>query len=221
MSVNPWTSAAAARASLRTFINDGPQDRAVKGKQVFGPVDGTNTQFITWEDRLVPGTLVVSINLTDVPANQVTEVDDVMGIFTLAQAPAPQQFVRARYFFQYFLDSELDEAMRQAAIECVDTDDITQVPVTLYNSALNFGGHFGFQKQAIRWAQRMSQRFLLEEEPTNEDLQARPNHFLALAKEYYRQAVQMRDGSYMRKGRRNAPAWNVNKPRLRPIAPRT
>src|SRR5215467_6510349 len=98
MSVNPWTSAAAARASLRTFINDGPQDRAVKGKQVFGPVDGTNTQFITWEDRLVPGTLVVSINLTDVPANQVTEVDDVMGIFTLAQAPAPQQFVRARYF---------------------------------------------------------------------------------------------------------------------------
>ncbi len=219
--VNPWSSSPQARASLRTFLNDGPQDRPVKGKQVFGPVDGTNTQFITWEDRLVPGTLVVSINLTDVPASQVTEVDDVMGIFTLATPPQAQQIVRARYFFQYFLDTELDEALRQAAIECIDTDDITQVPMTLYNAALNYGGHFGFQKQAIRWAQRMSQRFLLEEEPTNEDLQARPNHFLLLAKEYWKQAVVMRDGVYMRKGRRNAPAFAINKPRLRPIAPRS
>src|SRR5262249_54761350 len=133
-----------------------------------------NRQFITWEDRLVPGTLVVSVNLTDLTAGQFAEVDDVMGIFTLTTAPAAQTSVRARYFFQYFLDAELDEAMRMAAIECIDTDDITQVPITLYNAALNFGGHFGFQKMAIRWAQRMSQRFLLEEEPTNEDLQARP-----------------------------------------------
>ena len=220
MAVNPWTSAASARASLRTFVNDGPQDRPVKGKQVFGSVDGTNRQFITWEDRLVPGTLVVSINLTDIPAVQVTETDNVMGLFTLTTAPAAQQIVRARYYFQYFLDAELDEALRQSAIELVEVDDITVVPMTLYNAALNYGGHFGYQKQAIRWAQRMSQRFLLEEEPTSEDLQARPNHFLQIAKEYYKQAVVMRDGAYMRKGRRNAPAFAINKPRLRPLAPR-
>lgn len=220
MPVNPWTSAAVARADLRTFLNDGPQDRPVKGKQVFGPVDGTNRQFITWEDRLVAGTLVVSVNLTDLTPADYQEIDDVMGIFTLTTAPAAQQIVRARYFFQYFLDAELDAALQMAAVELVEDDNIVAVPIGLKNAALNFAGSFGYQKQAIRWAQRMSQRFLLEEEPTNEDLQARPNHFLKIADGMYRQAVLMRDGYYMRHGRRNVPAVAVNKPRLRPLAPR-
>ncbi len=221
MAVNPWVDVPTARADLRRFLNDGPQDRPVKSKQLFGTVDGVNKQFIAWEDRLVPGSVVVSVNLTDLAPGGWTETDPVMGIITLTAAPAAQQIVRARYFFQYFLDSELDEAMQMAAVECVDTDDATQIPLTLKYAALNFGGHFGFQKQAIRWAQRMSQRFLLEEEPTHEDLQARPNHFLTLAKEYYKQGVQIRDGAYMRKGRRNVPSVRVFKPRLRPIAPRT
>lgn len=220
MPVNPWTSAAVARADLRTFLNDGPQDRPVKGKQVFGPVDGTNRQFITWEDRLVPNTLVVSVNLTDLTPGQFTEVDDVMGIFTLTTAPAAQQIVRARYFFQYFLDAELDSALQMAAVQVVDDDNIVAVPMGLKASALNLAGSEAFTKQAIRWAQRMSQRFLLEEEPTNEDLQARPNHFLKIADGYYRKGVLMRDAYYMRNGRRNVPAVAVYKPRIRPSAPR-
>ena len=77
-----------------------------------------------------------------------------------------------------------------------------------------------FQKQAIRWAQRMSGRFLLEEEPVTQETEQRANHFLQIAREYWKQGVQSRDSFYMRHGRRNAPAAGMWKPHVPPLAPR-
>ena len=47
-----WQTQAAARADLRKFLNDGPLDRPVKNKQVIGVVDGSNKEFMTWDDRI-------------------------------------------------------------------------------------------------------------------------------------------------------------------------
>lgn len=217
MAVNPWTSAQVARDDLRRYVNDGAQDRPIKQKLVFGAVNGQNTKFTTFDDRLVASSFVATVDFVPVTA---TLDDPVMGDFTLASAPLNGSQVRAKYFFQYFLDSDLDEALQMAAIECIESDDITQVTFGLKPAALNFGGHFAYTKMAIRWAQRMSSKFLLEEEPTQEDLQQRPAHFLKIAGDMYKHAVLMRDAFYMRNGRRNAPAVAVNKPRLRAIAPR-
>jgi hypothetical protein len=220
MATNPWLDVSTARADLRRFLNDGPSDRPVKMKQVVGLIDGANKQFMTWEDRLVDGTLVVSVDFVDLAGSQVTVNDSTFGIFTLVAAPQPGQIVRARYYHQFFTDAELDESLQMAAIECVDGDDITLVPLMLKTAALNFGGHFSYQKQAIRWANQMSTRFVLEEQPTEQDLQTKPSHYRQIAQDYWKQGVIMRDGAYMRRGRRNAPAVAVNKPRLRPLAPR-
>jgi hypothetical protein len=213
-----WQTPAEARNDLRRFLNDGPLDRPVKNKQVVGIVDGSNKEFMTWDDRVVPDSLVATVNFE--PVAVATFDDPIMGVFTLESAPAAQKVVRARYYFQFFLDGDLDEALKMAAGELHETDDITSVQPGLKNSALNFGGHFAFQKQAIRWAQRMSARFLLEEEPVTQETEQRGNHFLQIAREYWKQGTQGRDSFYMRHGRRNAPASSMWKPRIPPLAPR-
>lgn len=208
-----WASAAEARDALRAFINDGPTDRPVKLKQVVGSVDGTNVTFFAWDDRIIPGTLVLSLDGIDQPGGFIANTTDyIMGVIVTTTPPPADQALRARYYFQYFIDSELDEALQMAANQITETDDITSIVPGLKVAALNFGAHFGFQKQAIRWAQRMSSKFLLQEEPIDTEVEKRSNLFLQLAREYYKQGVQMRDSYYTRHGRRHAPAMGVYKP---------
>ncbi len=215
-----WPDTTTARNELRAFLNDGPQDRPVKAKILIGPVDGVNTVFFTFDDRLVTGSLVVSIDYVDLPGAQVTLNDPVFGKITLTTPPAAQTTVRGRYFFQFFLDSELDEALRNAAGEIHESDDITLTALGLKNAALNFAGYFSFTKQAIRWAQRMSEKFILEDAPVEDGSIARPNLFNQLAQSYLKNAIQLRDSYYQRHGRRNAPAFTVFKPTFPPIGPR-
>src|SRR5262245_2091787 len=151
-----WPDLGVAVAELRAFLNDGPVDRPVKSKQVVGQVDGSNTIFMTWEDRVLPGTLIPSINFVDVAASGYTELDPLMGRFQLATAPQLGSTVRAHYYFQYFIDEDLAEAMRMACGEVLQTEDPTGIPIGLKQTTLSFGGYFAFQKQAIRWATRMS-----------------------------------------------------------------
>jgi len=73
---------------LRAFLNDGAQDRPVKNKQLIGVVDGVNTSFLTFDDRVVPGSLVVTVDLAQVPA---TLNDPVMGIIIVTTTPPAQQ----------------------------------------------------------------------------------------------------------------------------------
>jgi hypothetical protein len=215
-----WPDVATARADLRTFMSDGPNDRPVKAKQLIGTVDGVNQTFLTWDDRLVDGTFAATIDgVAVIPANVVV-TDPIMGIITFTPAPTQQSVVRAQYYFQYFLDPEIDDAMVMAAEQINEQADITAVIIGLKSAALNFGAHFCFQKQAIRWAQRMSSRFLLQEEPVDQEVDKRSNLFLQLAKGYYDQAVKMRDSYYMRHGRRHAPAMAVYKPVIPYWAPR-
>ncbi len=213
-----WITAAEARDELRAFLNDGPVDRPVKSKIVIGVVDGVNKIYYTFDDRVVSGTLVPTIDGVDQSA--FTLDDPILGKFTFTTAPVAQSTVRARYYYQFFLDSELDEFLRMAAGQIRETDDITTVIPGLKNAALNFAGHFAFAKQAIRWAQRMSERFILEDAPVEGEPQARSNLFKSLSQMYYDTAVKMREDYYKRHGRREAPAFNVYKPRIPSIAPR-
>jgi hypothetical protein len=161
----------------------------------------------------------VYVDNTDV-TSQATITDSVRGLITISNPPAQQTAVRASYYFQFFLDAELDEALRNAAGEIVESDDITLLAFGFKNAALNFAGYFCFTKQAIRWAQRMSEKFILEDSPVEDGSITRPNLFQQLAQNYYKNAVQMRNDYYQRHGRRFAPAYAMFKPHIPPIAPR-
>ncbi len=215
-----WPDLATARLDLRRFLNDGPKDRFIKQKGIapVGAIDGANTTFFTFEDRLVVGTLVVFVN--GAVASGVTLVDAVQGQFTVTPAPAAQSTIRASYFFQYFLDEDLDEALDLATGELNETSDITLVPLGLKGAALNFSAYFAISKQVIRWSQRKSAQFQLEEEPIQQEPTNRSDLFERTAERFYKKAVEMRTSYYTRHGRRNAPAFNVYKPVIRQIAPR-
>jgi hypothetical protein len=212
-----WPDYAAAIADLRRFVSDGPQDRPVKLKQVVGVVDGVNTTFTLFDDRIVPGSLTVSVDYTTVGA---TLVDPVLGLVVTDTPPPVGSTVRAAYYFQYFLDDELQEALDLAVGEITESDQITSIAFGFKLAALNLAGAFAYQKQAMRWAQRMSARFLLEEEPIQAENLARSNMFRDIARDLLRQGRELRDSVYTRHGRRNAPAFAVYKPAIPPVGPR-
>lgn len=216
-----WASLAAATSDLRTFCNDGPQDHLSKSKIIVGPIDGVNTTFFTYEDRIVTTLLPVTVSqdYVDLPASNVTVLDNILGMIQVSPAPPPGVTLRARYYYQFFLDAELQEALALAAGEIVESDDITLVAFGLKNAALNYGASFAWSKQASRWSGRMAtDRFLIED--SSAENPSLPDRFAKLAETYYTRAVQLRDSFYTRHGRRNAPAFAVFKPTITPIAPR-
>lgn len=212
-----WASAAEALASLRRFTNDGPTDRPIKDKAVVGPIDGVNTKFMTYDDRVVVGSLVVTV---DNVAVTVTLDDPIRGDFTLSAAPVVNSTVKAHYYFQYFLDIDLNESVQLAAGDLVESDDITLVEPGLKSAALSFGKSYAFGKQAIRWAERMSERFLLEEAPLDSNPQHRANLFQQISKDAMTAAIALRTSFYERHGRRGVAAFAITKPHIPVIGPR-
>lgn len=215
-----WPTAAAALADLRTFVNDGPQDKLVKVKSVVGDVNAINQTFYTYEDRVVnDGTFTPIVNFADLVSG-FSLVDPIQGRFTITPAPVTTAKVRARYYYQYFLDAELTEALQMAAGQIVESDDITLVAAGFKLAALNYAGYFGFKKQAIRWAVRMSEKFLLEDSPVEGDPQNRSNLFNQLANEYLKAAKDFRNDVYTGQGQRNIPQIMMIKARIPNAAPR-
>lgn len=219
-----WATSDAARDELRAFLNDGPSDRPVKGKKLVGTANGQNKIFFAFDDRIVlstPSTVFVSLSGIDLAPGGFSLDDAIMGQFTLAVAPPVGAEVRGRYYVQFFLDSELDEFLRLGAGQIVESRDITMINDGLAAAALNFAGYFGFAKQSIRWAQRMSEKYLLEDAPIDDGASQRPNLFRQIANDYLKNAKDARDSFYQRDGRRNAPAWRMFKPVIPNVGPRT
>jgi hypothetical protein len=209
--VASWPTVADAVANLRTFLNDGPQDRLVKQKIVVGAVDGVNTQFFTFEDRIIGSTLVVTVSFVPVA---VTVNDEVTGEFHTATAPDRDATVRAQYFYRYFLDQELEVALQATAEQLLGVDDVTQTPGGMKLAALHYAGAFAYQKQAMRWMERLSHKFLLEEEPLQNEALARSNMFKDMANTLLKNGEHFRDDYYKTQGRQLRPAFRVFRPRI-------
>lgn len=215
-----WADEGAAVADLRRFLNDGPTDRPVKGKPVVGRIDGINTDFITWDDRLVDGTLRVMDNNLFLPDTAVALVDPILGEFTITPAPATNHTILGVYYFQFFLDTEMVEALQMATESIASSDDITSVPVGFRPAALAFASSWAYEKQSMRWTQRLSNRFRVEDEPVDKDVAMRPKLFKEWADDFWDKGVKFRDDVYTRQGRRNVPAIARTSPFLPPVAPR-
>jgi len=212
-----WPDIATAVSELRTYLSDGPVDRPVKQKGLIGLVDGTNTEFFVFEERVVVGTLVVTVDFTPVAA---VLSDAVLGLVTLPTPPQNGSKVRARYYYQYFLDAELRESLQHASGQVLSTEDVTQIGIGLKDPVLAYAGYFAYTKQAIRWAQRASEKFLLQEDPLQQETMNRTNVFRQLAKGFMDDSRIMRDDFYKRQSRQLAPAAGVTKLNIPWIGPR-
>lgn len=220
-----WPDAAAAVAELRQFLSDGPSDRHVKDKKVLLPVDGTNVTFQTLEDRLVtpaagspipaPGVIV----RVDYQPVTVSSVDYLGGLVTLATAPPGSADVKAEYYYQFFLDIELTNALELASSMIIGGPNYLLIADTFKMATLYLAASVGYQKQAARWVERITNKYMLQEQPLDAETMGRSNLFQSLANNYYKQGISARDDFYTRQGRRNAPAWRQTHPRIPPVGP--
>lgn len=188
---------------------------------VVGAVDGVNTEFYTFEDRVIDDVnFVVTVDFLPVAA----ALDDpIEGRFHTTVAPPESSTIRARYYYQYFLDSELEEALTMAAVQMLQFEDLTLlggVATGLKYAILHYAGSFGYQKLAMRWVERMSHKFLLEEEPLQNDAMTRTNLFQQTANQLLKTGEHLRDDYYKRSGRQFVPAFKVYRPWTGAIGPR-
>ncbi len=177
---------------LRLLLNDDVAGNLAKSKQVFpsrgGEADGTNSIFYTFEDRLVapagnqagqsPPKLRVFLGspnnqtqaVTEVAASGITVTDPVRGEFQLTIQPSGVM-VTASYYWEQFLDTDLNFALTQAAKQ-VNVTTIDQTPDGLQLAALNIAASLAHRKAAQRWMFRKSMQFLLEDAPAQDAVDA-------------------------------------------------
>jgi len=217
--VGTWASLDEAVADLRVFMNDGPLDRFVPHKRLYGVRDGVNMTFFTFEGRIVnkgadqvaSPSVTVMFNDAPLASSQVTVTDFNQGLITLATPAPPNTNVDARYFYQRFLDAELQTALETVAGEFGEVNDVTAIADGLRLAVLNFAAHVSYQKLALQWADRVSSKFVLEESPVQNEALNHTNLFRQSARDFLAQGQQLRTGYYQRHGRRNVPAFGVVK----------
>ena len=110
-----WTT---ALQDLRNHLSDGATDRYHFRKRCFGEIDGTNTRFKTFEFRRVTDFTQeegVYINGVLQPASGVSSDSLIPGEFILQTAPSDGSIVEASYYTQWFLDSELEDFLKQSS----------------------------------------------------------------------------------------------------------
>lgn len=220
-----WTTAI---QDLRDVLNDNPLNRYCYRKKCLGQIDGANTSFKTFEFRRITnftdsvlsaaplGVYVAGVRI--LPAN-ISFDDTNSGEFTLAMAPDPnpaggnaQNVVQATYYYQWFLDPELTTFLTKASQAIQTGDDFTNVPPGLQAAVLDYAAHLGLGMQAMRWAQRASETFNLEDAPKKEALGV-ADTFMSLSKTFYATAIKKRDDYYTKAGQAGAAtfksSWGV------------
>lgn len=216
----PWTS---SNADLRALLSDQGNDRHAYRKRVFGKINGTNTTFKTFETRRV-GTLVGAVAplgaYVDGSLVAVASDTPVVGEFVLAAAPLDGSVVEATYYYQWFLDVELSVFLKNAAQWIGVGDDVTKVEDGLQPAALHFAAQEAYHKIAVRWAERWSEMYLLEDRPSESNNDSIVDTYRNLSKDFRMKAEALRSGFYGRNDQSNAPLFASIRGNVKDLMPR-
>jgi len=220
-------SIASAREELRTLLSDGPTDRIVYRKKVFGEIGTGNLRFRTFEFRRVTdfttavAPLGVWKNGSLLSAVSISADFPDTGDFVLANTVvlADGDILEASYYVQWFIDSEVDEFMKGSTQWLGMGPDPTNIPDGLQPSALKYGAAEAYQKLAIRWTLHTSETFRLEDSPDGVQVN-NAQKFTDMAKYFRSEALKLRDEYWTRQGQYLQPLFHSNVGRVRDIPPR-
>lgn len=204
-----WTS---ATSDLRVLLSDGPSDRICYRKKCFGEVNDTNAVFKTFEQRrttdftsaTAPDGVYVSGTLATVSSD-----DTLVGEFVLADAPSAGQVVTATYYFQWFLDSELQQCLVAACEWLGLGEEYQNIPQGLRPAAKYYAGQEAYHKLTLKWAARVSEVYLLEDSPDPEILKI-ADTYRAMANDFKKKSVELRDQYYTRQGQSLSPLFGTS-----------
>lgn len=218
-----------ALADLRTFLCDTDRDHLVKDKEVLGRRDGQNRTFYTFDDRLVASgnqsvcgrPLEVYENGVEISASGILITDQFRGEFQMMYVPSGNVKLTASYYYQEFIDDELNLFLTQAR-HLVNVSDITEVPEGLQMAVLNLAAAFGHQRLAMRWQERKLSQFGLHEAPAlDAEATQRVQYHRDQAQWLRQEGVEMRRSYYdLRHDRGRQPAFGILKRGPAPWGPR-
>lgn len=213
-----WSSTANAILALRSLLHDGPTDKIAYQKKVIGQIDGTNTIFKTFEIRRVTNFTVTNTfplgvykNGVLVASANVAQDDPASGTFQLTSAPSQtgRDVIDATYYYQWFLDSDLDGFLQNASTWLgFAGPTYNTVPDGLNAAALRFAGQEAYVALSSQYATRLSSVYKLEDAP-NEDILKSVQAFKDMAGSYMKEATKLRDDFYTRQGQSQAPLFNL------------
>jgi hypothetical protein len=187
-----------AKQDLRILLSDGPTDRFCFRKQVFGELNGSNTRFKTFDFRRVTNFLQtpgVFLNGNLLATSAVSADNPYNGEFILQTPPIDGDLLEANYYIQWFLDSELDDFLQQAALWTLGTFDVTQVSNGLIPACKKYAAAEAYLKMAMKWRDYLSSGFKVEDAP-NPDAAAKTNEFLEMSKTFRKEALDARTEFY-------------------------
>jgi hypothetical protein len=218
-----WTSAI---SDLRANLSDGDQDKNYYRKRCLGEINGTNTNFKTFEFRRVTdfvsatAPLGVWLDGSLLPASGISVDYPDSGDFTLLSAPADGSVLEASYYARWFIDSELVQFLTTASQWLSFGSDYTQVAEAFRPAALKYAASEAYQKLVIRWALRASDTFLLNDAPATENMGKMIDQYKQIALDYRKDAEVIRDDFYSRSGQQKQPLWGFNLGSVRDNVPK-
>lgn len=201
-----WSGAV---TELRQLLSDGDTDKLRYRKRVIGYINGTNRVFKTFEFRRITNLITASaplgVYVDGTAATVVADHSDV-GEFELTTAPTDGSVVEASYYIQWFLDTELNTFLIRASEWLLFGENYSNLPDGLKPAAKFYAAKLACEKLALRWAEALSETYMLEDAPRSQD-KLPINQYAALAKQYMAQAENARDSYYTRSGQSLAPLF--------------
>lgn len=222
-----WASTAVAITALRSLIKDNPTDKLCSTKSVIGETNGTNKIFKTFEYRRLTdfsssGTgfpLGIYLNGNQLSSSGVTIDDLPSGTFQMTTPPNDRDSVRATYYYQWFVDSELDSFLQNASQWLGYGASYANMADGLNASALRFAAQEAYLAAAMKYSTRMSEVYKLEDAPSEEILKALAA-FKDMADSFMDSAVKLRDDYYTRQGQSLSPLFNLSTGQVTDPTPR-
>ena len=215
-----WSSTAVAISSLRDVLLDNVTDKLASNKKVIGVIDGSNLTFKTFEYRRVTDfttnagstfPLGVYKDGTQIALNKITVDDISSGTFKIdvSVVPSGRSSITATYYYQWFLDSELDTWLQNASTWMGLGSTYINIPDGLNASALDFAAREAYRAAAMKYMIRMREVYQLEDAP-DESTMKQVDAFRSMAKDYMDSSQQLRKQYYQRQDQFESPLFGFS-----------
>jgi hypothetical protein len=168
-----WTT---AENDLRNLLSDNATDKYRYRKKVFGEINGVNTYFKTFEFRRLTDFTTSAFPL-GVYIDGVFQVPGAVasdslttGDFVLLAAPTGRVKIEASYYVQWFLTTEIQNFLKLASNWLGAGDLYSAIAEGLRPAALKYSAAEAYQKLSLRWAEHLSEVFLLNDAPVDKEM---------------------------------------------------
>lgn len=202
-----------AESELRTLLSDNEKDKHRYRKRVFGEINGTNVHFKTFEFRRVTDFTTATAPLGVWKDGVLLTSADIAGDyldtcdFSLVTAPLDGSVLEASYFIQWFKDTELQQFLTTATQWLRLGSDYSQLGDGLRPAALKYAAAEAYQKLSLRWAEHLSETFLLNDAPDKDKRMQIVEAYRKSSLDLRKEAETVRDDFYSRSGQQKQPLF--------------